>query len=53
MQIPIKNRNYSNGRQTTSLLIYTVVLKFITKDTGEVFKCHLYEGKELMQFFSG
>lgn len=36
-----KSRNYSSGRQTTFLLIYTEVSKPIIKDPGEDIKSSL------------
>lgn len=43
MHLPLeKNRNFSNGHQTTSVLIYTEVSKLVTKGTGDILRHCLY-----------
>lgn len=43
MQLPLERpENYSSGRQTTPLMIYTEVSKLAIEGTGEVVRCRLY-----------
>lgn len=47
MQLPLKKitETASNGHQTTSLLIYTEMLKFVIICTGDAVRCHLFGGR--------
>lgn len=47
MQLPLKKKQpetASNVHQTTSLLIYTEMLKLVNICTGDTIECHLWGG---------